>query len=223
MPEKSNPGEQAGEFDLGRPTGQVGSVRASGVRPATRPSESTVATPAPDDPSLPHAGWRGLEDGDDGDEPGNPDNVDFGGGKFRSDGEMDMTPMVDVTFLLLIFFMVTAAFSLMRTHEQPKPNVEDPSSVVEQPPEDDNLDYCEVIIDQNGSYFVTSRGEEEVEAPSETEMRALVRNAKENDNVDRLIVTCHVDSKHSRFVAAWDAGLAAGISELQRRTTEEDY
>lgn len=223
MPEKRPSEEQPDEFDLGRPTGQLDSQRANRAHRPAAPSEAAVPAAVPNDPSLPHAGWRGLEEGGDDGDGGDGDNVDFGGGKFRSDGEMDMTPMVDVTFLLLIFFMVTAAFSLMRTHEQPKPNVEDPSTNVEQRDEEDNLDYCEVIIDQNGSYFVTSRGDEEVEAPSETEMRALVRNAKENDNVDRLIVTCHVDSKHSRFVAAWDAGLAAGISELQRRTTEEDY
>ena len=30
----------------------------------------------------------------------------------RAEPESDMTPMVDVTFLLLIFFLVTAAFAL---------------------------------------------------------------------------------------------------------------
>ena len=34
----------------------------------------------------------------------------------RSD-DLDMTPMVDVTFLLLIFFMVTASFGLQRAIE----------------------------------------------------------------------------------------------------------
>ena len=35
--------------------------------------------------------------------------------------EMDMTPMVDVTFLLLIFFLVTAAFTLQKSIDVPKP------------------------------------------------------------------------------------------------------
>ena len=33
----------------------------------------------------------------------------------REEEELDMTPMVDVTFLLLIFFMVTASFSLQKS------------------------------------------------------------------------------------------------------------
>jgi len=32
----------------------------------------------------------------------------FGGSRKLSDGEMDITPMIDVTFLLLIFFMVAS-------------------------------------------------------------------------------------------------------------------
>ncbi|MEX1094983.1 MAG: biopolymer transporter ExbD [Planctomycetales bacterium] len=36
--------------------------------------------------------------------------------------EMDLTPMVDVTFLLLIFFMITASFSIQKTIETPDPD-----------------------------------------------------------------------------------------------------
>ena len=36
--------------------------------------------------------------------------------------EMDLTPMVDVTFLLLIFFMITASFSIQKTIQVPPPD-----------------------------------------------------------------------------------------------------
>ncbi len=39
--------------------------------------------------------------------------------RLKSDDGMDLTPMVDVTFLLLIFFMITASFSLQKTLEFP--------------------------------------------------------------------------------------------------------
>ena len=35
---------------------------------------------------------------------------------------MDLTPMVDVTFLLLIFFMITASFSMQKAIEVPAPD-----------------------------------------------------------------------------------------------------
>lgn len=40
----------------------------------------------------------------------------------RIEDEMDLTPMVDVTFQLLIFFMVTASFALQKSIEVPTPD-----------------------------------------------------------------------------------------------------
>ena len=45
----------------------------------------------------------------------------------RAPAEMDMTPMVDVTFLLLIFFMVTAAFAMQKSFHVPTPKSDQPS------------------------------------------------------------------------------------------------
>ena len=52
------------------------------------------------------------------------DDEDEGWGRSRGgdDEEMDLTPMVDVTFLLLVFFMITASFSIQKTLEVPPPN-----------------------------------------------------------------------------------------------------
>jgi biopolymer transport protein ExbD len=42
--------------------------------------------------------------------------------------EMDLTPMVDVTFLLLIFFMITASFTLEKTIPTPVPDPNEQSA-----------------------------------------------------------------------------------------------
>jgi biopolymer transport protein ExbD len=39
---------------------------------------------------------------------GDDDDAPVGGPKTQSDADLDITPMIDVTFLLLIFFMVTS-------------------------------------------------------------------------------------------------------------------
>ena len=41
--------------------------------------------------------------------------------KDDSDNEVDMTPMIDCVFLLLIFFLVTASFQLQKALEIPPP------------------------------------------------------------------------------------------------------
>jgi biopolymer transport protein ExbD len=135
--------------------------------------------------------------------------------------ELDMTPMVDVTFLLLIFFMVTASFTLQKSIEQPPAQSDAPSMTnVDEELEDD---YVEVIIDQTNTYYVTSRDAEEVEAPSEREMRSRVKDAKENSSATRLVIKAHVDSKHRNVVTAWDAGVAVGMDQIEIQTTDVDY
>jgi len=64
----------------------------------------------------------------------------------RPEEELDMTPMVDVTFLLLIFFMVTAAFSLQKSIEVPRQETDAPSVNVEEETED--TDMVEVQVDE---------------------------------------------------------------------------
>lgn len=62
------------------------------------------------------------------------------------DEEMDLTPMVDVTFLLLIFFMITASFSLEKTIPTPVPDPNDQSS--SQPiPQQDELQEKSILIE----------------------------------------------------------------------------
>ena len=135
--------------------------------------------------------------------------------------ELDMTPMVDVTFLLLIFFMVTASFTLQKSIEQPPAQSDAPSMTnVDEELEDD---YVQITIDQTNTYYVTSRDAEEVEAPSEREMRSRVKDAKENSTATRLIIKAHVDSQHKKVVTAWDAGVAVGMDQIEIQTTEEDF
>ncbi|MFM7973431.1 MAG: ExbD/TolR family protein, partial [Pirellula sp.] len=42
--------------------------------------------------------------------------------------DMDMTPMVDVTFLLLIFFMITANFTMQKSIQVPAEKSDEASS-----------------------------------------------------------------------------------------------
>ena len=136
--------------------------------------------------------------------------------------ELDMTPMVDVTFLLLIFFMVTASFTLQKSLEQPHAKSEDPSpNPVE--PKDPPDDYVEILIDQTNTFYVTTRSEEEVECPSDSEMRSKVRDAIKSDGAKRLVIIAHVESLHRKVVTAWDTGVINKIEEIEIQTTEEDY
>ena len=61
-------------------------------------------------------GWKGIDIAVEDEEEFEKD-ISFEKKDIPED-ELDMTPMVDVTFLLLIFFMVTASFTLQKSLER---------------------------------------------------------------------------------------------------------
>ena len=165
-------------------------------------------------------GWKGFEDPSTEEEE-ELDDVSFGKKEPIPEDELDMTPMVDVTFLLLIFFMVTASFSLQKSIQQPPAQSDEPSTVVDD--REIEEEFVKILIDENNTYYVTTRSEEEVECPSDREMRTRVKQAKELSNANNLQIVAHVDSYHKKLVSAWDAGIIAGLEDITIETTDEEF
>jgi biopolymer transport protein ExbD len=212
-------GVEPNEFGLSAPTGKMADKKKGDVRPSIEQSVAEHRKPvAHPDEKYKQMGWKGFEEEEEDEDP----DIQFGRKMDNEDDDMDMTPMVDVTFLLLIFFMVTASFTLQKSIEQPPSQTDDPSTNVIEDPKDED-DYVEVIIDQTNTFYVTSRDEEEVEAPTVRDMRAKVSNAKRDLNAKRMIITAHTNSRHFKVVAAYDAAMAAQIERVEIRTTEDDF
>jgi biopolymer transport protein ExbD len=144
------------------------------------------------------------------------------------EAEMDMTPMVDVTFLLLIFFMVTASFAMQKSLNIPKPQTDEPSTQVESVQDfQDNPEYVVVRVDSLNTYHISaSAWPDEIEAPSEQELLVKLRQARQGDaqgNVpSKMLVIANGEALHERVVTAVDAGNEVGMEEVQLLTVEED-
>ncbi|MEO8495759.1 MAG: biopolymer transporter ExbD [Planctomycetota bacterium] len=138
--------------------------------------------------------------------------------------EMDMTPMVDVTFLLLIFFMVTAAFTMQKSLQVPVPKLDEASANVVDPEEDDS-DRVTVQIDAFNTYHVITVDWEE-EAPSVQDLLRFLRQAREGDSTGKqpstLLVEANGESLHEKVVAALDAGSDTGFEEVLLATVEDE-
>lgn len=210
-------GDDKNLFDLSVPTGKL-AENVDSSRPEIERSKKVDASgSAPSTESYRSMGWKGIDDQDD-DEEEPP--VSFGKKEKIPEDELDMTPMVDVTFLLLIFFMVTASFTLQKSMPQPPASSDEASMNVQD--EEEAKDYVEVIIDQNNTYYVTSRGEEEREAPSETEMRTLVKDAVDTFGPERMVITVHVDATYARYITACDAGQSNNLT-IEAKTTDVEF
>ena len=211
--------DTADEFGLSAPRQKLGEFEESESPDDGRGNESSRSKPKP----LPAASgvsgnWRGFEEEIEDEEP----EIDFGAGKKLPEDELDMTPMVDVTFLLLIFFMVTASFTMRKSFEQAHSKTEDPSTNVVEP-DLDNKDFVEVIIDQTNTFYIRTRDTEEIEAPTDREMRDTIREAKEIAGAQKLIIRAHVDALHSKVVKVLDMGNKVGMQEIETIVTDIDY
>jgi biopolymer transport protein ExbD len=144
--------------------------------------------------------------------------------KKRTDDELDMTPMVDVTFLLLIFFMVTAAFALQKVLEVPPVSDEEEVSITQV--EDIEKDSIVVRIDADNVFWIGApKWIEEQKAQSSLDMRAKVREARQgsggNSGPNKMIVRAHEEAVYEKLVDAIDAGASAGINNVSVSIDED--
>jgi biopolymer transport protein ExbD len=179
---------------------------------AASTSRSENRRPAPAGPT---------ESNDDSDEI---EEIDFPKKQLPSD-DMDMTPMVDVTFLLLIFFMITASFSSEKAFEEPPPL---PTDAVSTTPKQ-NSDSVRVQIDEFNAYTIIFSGGDEREASSKQELlialdeakNEMATGSKDKDEELKLLIEAHVDCIHGAVIAAVDAARDRGFNGFQVQVVEE--
>ncbi|MDC0598570.1 biopolymer transporter ExbD [Gammaproteobacteria bacterium] len=132
--------------------------------------------------------------------------------QLKEDLNVNLTPLIDVVFLLLIFFMVTTTFSrdtnlLINLPEASGEVVEAVSSQID------------ILIAQNGTYSVNGRGL--VNSQLETLMNAITEASGGDTNLP-LVITADANTTHQSVVTAMDAVSQLGFNKLNIATREAD-
>lgn len=122
---------------------------------------------------------------------------------------IDMTPMVDITFLLLIFFMSTANFTLQKSLEVPVQKEQKASTRAVQAASDETQDSVTVQVDEHNAYMVLMPDGTDREASSKQDLLLALEDARSVPGAEppeKLIIEAHRDCAHKAVVAALDAG-----------------
>ena len=124
--------------------------------------------------------------------------------------DVNLTPLIDVVFLLLIFFMVSTTFE-----HQSRIQVELPEASAEPiTPEAESL---EIIVDAQGRYFI---GEEQVvNTQLKTLMGAITKVIGERTDMP-VIVRADANSPHQSVVTVLDATSQLGLTRISLATTK---
>ena len=171
--------------------------------PETEPAPEPVPAPAP----TPRFVVEEEEDDDDDDEGFSIRSAES---EFE---EMDLTPMVDVTFLLLIFFMITASFSLQKSIQVPPPNPdEDGVSQSLQTLDDFREESIIVEIDSNNGIYVDDT---KLSNPTEIVQAILDRRDEGGRPKTELVLSAHKAARHETVVAVVDAANEVGMQKIR--------
>lgn len=122
--------------------------------------------------------------------------------------DVNLTPLIDVVFLLLIFFMVSTTFD-----KSSELSIELPEATAAQPPQHDKP--ITVAIDARGRYYVDGR--RLVNTKAATIVRALKQLAGGRSTVP-IVIDADARTPHQAVVTVMDAARDLGLLHLRFAT-----
>jgi biopolymer transport protein ExbD len=130
-----------------------------------------------------------------------------GGGGLRKRGQVvdtaaiDLTPLIDVTFQLLIFFMLTATFNNDAAFKVklPKATANDPAT---------EQKAIVVEISEDGRFEVDKK------VVDERELQTRLCMAAKEAQISTVNIKADQNTKHEKVVQAMDVAKACGIEKL---------
>ncbi len=128
--------------------------------------------------------------------------------------EVNLTPLIDVVFLLLIFFMVSTTFD---RHAKLKVSLPEASTKATQQQNDPLV----LSIDAKGNYFLNER--QIVNQQLDTLKQAILKTLSEkNVNIKdvSLVLRADANTPHQSVVRAMDAASQLGLTKLSIATVE---
>ncbi len=123
---------------------------------------------------------------------------------------INLTPLIDVVFLLLIFFMVSTTFTRETQLSIDLPEAE---GTVKQTSEQQ----IEILVDEAGTYRVNGRGL--VDNHMRT-LQAAIYKISAGDTTLPMVITADADAAHQHVVRAMDAAGQMGFVHLSITTRQ---
>lgn len=123
---------------------------------------------------------------------------------------VNLTPLIDVVFLLLIFFMVSTTFT-----KESRLTLELPEASGDPAPQE--LVPLEVIVDAQGQYMVNQLT---VVTPNLKGLKAAIAEVAGGDTTQPVVITADAKAPHQSVIRAMDAAGQLGFTSLSLTTRE---
>lgn len=127
---------------------------------------------------------------------------------------VELTPLIDVVFLLLIFFMVTTTFDRQAEIKIDLPTADKTAQMV---PEQDKL---ELLIDSKARYYVNGR--EVLNNKPETLFQAMTQVLNNMEKEPKLVISADANVDYQAVVTAMDIAGRLGLTNFSIATTQSE-
>jgi len=127
------------------------------------------------------------------------------GGKKQESPDVNLTPLIDVVFLLLIFFMVSTTFK-----KDAEIKVDLPEASAKAVKHNEKI--FEIVVDAKGRYFLNNK-EQLVNEKIKTMKQILLKNLGK-DSKKPFIIRADAKAPHGSVVLIMDAARQLGILNL---------
>jgi biopolymer transport protein ExbD len=125
--------------------------------------------------------------------------------------EINLTPLIDVVFLLLIFFMVSTTFDKQAQIQIHLPEAESSEQTEKLP------NSIEIGIDAKGNYFVNE--EELINSDADTLNKALIKIAAGKTDIP-VIISADGQSPHQSVIRVLDVASHLGLTQMSFATKQ---
>lgn len=130
----------------------------------------------------------------------------------REDVSINLTPLIDVVFLLLIFFMVSTTFTRETRLDITLPEADSSPAVKPK-------DQVEVVVGSNGRYSVD--GKVLTKSNADTLRSVLLRKAEQGTDIP-FTITADAQASHQAVVRVMDVAGRIGFTNINITTRAPD-
>ena len=132
--------------------------------------------------------------------------------KARENVEINLASLIDVVFILLLFFVVTTTIT-----RETQLKVDLPEAASGTPPQPSELKTLEVLIGVDGGYSLNGQTLLKSDLPS---LMSALQKESEGDNSLPVVISADAKTPHQAVITAMDAAGKLGFAHLRITTVE---
>lgn len=132
----------------------------------------------------------------------------------QEEASVNLTPLIDVVFLLLIFFMVSTTFT-----RETQLKLDLPEAVSGEQVENRDQQQIELTISASGDIAINDKA---LIAPGVDTLKTALQRESAGDLSLPLIITADAQTPHQSVIMAMDAAGQLGFTRLRLTTTQAE-